>query len=311
MAARPRYAVPSAPPAVILLIVATGVATREPTRAAPDTATGACADVRIHTVPARPRAGALFRVRLVGVPDDAELRGTAAGEPLHLTRSSGTREALAGAPIERDSPLRIDVVCTIAGRSDSLSAAVALAAADYPVERLRVAPRYAAPPDSALAARMARESAIAADVSRGSHETPRLWSAPFLRPRESRVTSTFGRGRQFNGAVTSRHLGTDYAGGVGAPVRAANRGIVRVVDAFFLGGNVVYLDHGAGLVTAYLHLSRQDVAVGDTVARGAVIGRVGATGRVTGPHLHWITRYGAVTVDPASVLALTAGSGAR
>ena len=101
-------------------------------------------------------------------------------------------------------------------------------------------------------------------------------------------------------------MGTDYAGAVGAPVRAANRGVVRLVESFHLGGNVIYLDHGAGLVTAYLHLSEQLVAVGDTVERGATIGRVGATGRVTGPHLHWITRYGGVTVDPASLLRTTA-----
>jgi murein DD-endopeptidase MepM/ murein hydrolase activator NlpD len=122
------------------------------------------------------------------------------------------------------------------------------------------------------------------------------------------VTSTFGRGREFNGTVTSRHMGTDYAGAVGAPVYAANRGVVRLVDTFFLGGNVIYIDHGAGLVTAYLHLSEQAVSVGDTVRRGAAIGKIGATGRATGPHLHWITRYGAVTVDPATVLAMTAGA---
>jgi len=201
------------------------------------------------------------------------------------------------------------VTCSVAGRSDSLTASVALTAADYPLERLRVAPRFSAPPDSALAERMRRESAMAAEVSRRSHDTPRLWTEPFRRPRESRVTSTFGRGREFNGTVSSRHMGTDYAGAVGAPVHAANRGIVRLVDSFYLGGRVVYLDHGAGIVTAYLHLSEQGVAVGDTVQRGDVIGKVGATGRVTGPHLHWITRYGGVTVDPASMLRVTAASG--
>ena len=121
-------------------------------------------------------------------------------------------------------------------------------------------------------------------------------------PRPSRITSGFGSGRTFNGAVTSRHMGTDYAGAVGAPVRAVNRGVVRLVDAFYLGGNVVYIDHGEGLVTAYLHLSRQRVAEGDTVTRGQIIGNVGATGRVTGPHLHLITRFGMVTVDPLSVI---------
>ncbi|MEO7362559.1 MAG: M23 family metallopeptidase, partial [Gemmatimonadaceae bacterium] len=99
--------------------------------------------------------------------------------------------------------------------------------------------------------------------------------------------------------------GTDFAGAVGDPVRAANRGVVRLIGAFYLGGNVIYVDHGEGIVTAYLHLSLQQVAVGDTVQKGDIIGKVGATGRVTGPHLHFIARYGAITVDPASLFALS------
>jgi murein DD-endopeptidase MepM/ murein hydrolase activator NlpD len=297
--------------AIVFLLDASTAAASRDLPVAPPLAQAPCAAARLLTEPARPRQGALFRVRVQGAPAGAELRGSAAGEPLHFAVASGAHEALAAAPIDSTAPLAVTVACAVAGRTDSLRATVAIAAADYPIERLRVAPRFSAPPDSALAERMRREAALAADVARRSHDTPRLWTAPFRRPRESRVTSTFGRGREFNGTVTSRHLGTDYAGAVGAPVRAANRGVVRLVDSFFLGGNVVYLDHGRGLVTAYLHLSAQDVAVGDTVRRGDVIGRVGATGRVTGPHLHWITRYGAVTVDPASVLRITAAKGGR
>ena len=99
-------------------------------------------------------------------------------------------------------------------------------------------------------------------------------------------------------------MGTDYAGAVGAPVRATNRGVVRLLGTFYLGGNVIYLDHGEGIVTAYLHLSKQLVAVGDTVEQGGVIGHVGASGRVTGPHLHFIARYGAITVNPGSLFSV-------
>ncbi len=125
-----------------------------------------------------------------------------------------------------------------------------------------------------------------------------------MRPRASEISSTFGTGRTFNGAVTSRHLGVDFRGGVGAPVEAANAGVVALVDRFFLGGRVIYIDHGGGLVTAYLHLSKVLVAPGDTVARGQRIGLVGATGRVTGPHLHWAARYGATTVNPLDLVGL-------
>lgn len=256
--------------------------------------------------PRRPRPGSLFTVEVVVYPGETAPGGRVAGEPLHFTSvGDGRWRALAAAPIDSAASLGVRLACP-GSAADSGLLAVPLASASYPLERLRVAPRFSAPPDSALQARMRREAERAATVSRASHDTPRLWRVSFRAPRTSRVTSSFGRGREFNGTVTSRHMGTDYAGTVGAPVRAANRGVVRLVDSFYLGGNVVYLDHGEGLVTAYLHLSKHRVAEGDTVARGAIIGLVGATGRVTGPHLHWIARYGRVSVDPLSLLRVTA-----
>jgi murein DD-endopeptidase MepM/ murein hydrolase activator NlpD len=118
------------------------------------------------------------------------------------------------------------------------------------------------------------------------------------------ITSPFGSGRVFNGVVTSRHLGIDFRGKVGEEIHAANRGVVALVDTFYLAGTVVYIDHGGGLVTGYFHMSKPLVAKGDTVKRGQIIGLVGQTGRVTGPHLHWSARYGAITVDPGDLIKL-------
>ena len=131
-----------------------------------------------------------------------------------------------------------------------------------------------------------------------------MWKSSFLRPRTSVVTSAFGSGRLFNGALTARHLGVDFRGALGEPVRASNRGVVALVGDFFLAGNVVYIDHGGGVVTAYFHLSKTLVSEGDTVARGQEIGLVGNTGRVTGPHLHWAARYGEITVNPLDLVKL-------
>jgi murein DD-endopeptidase MepM/ murein hydrolase activator NlpD len=267
----------------------------------------ACGDsAAISWQPTTPRQGALFRVRLSGAPADVTLAGDVAGEPLHFTPTPGgqTVESFAAVPIDAGDYLSVEVHCAAGERVDTLRAWLATTHGAYPVERLSVAPTFGRPPDSALAARIRRESDRATAVAERSHETPRLWAKPFLRPRDSRITSGFGRGREFNGTITSRHMGTDFAGAVGAPVRAANRGVVRIVGRFYYGGNVVYVDHGAGLTSAYLHLSRQMVVEGDTVERGQVIGRVGATGRVTGPHLHLIVRYGRVTVDPLSLFTL-------
>ena len=273
---------------------------------------GACGDSSaISWQPSVPTRGALFRVRVTGTSPGAQLSGVVAGEALHFATDSGASESLAPVAIDGPDSLQIVVRCTSGSASDSIVTSVATTSGDYPIERLRVAPAFGRPPDSATAARIARESKRAADVATRAHTTPRLWQDLFVVPRDARITSGFGGGREFNGTITSRHMGTDFAGATGSPVRAANRGVVRIVDAFFYGGNVVYLDHGAGLSSAYLHLSEQLVAAGDTVQRGQTIGRVGATGRVTGPHLHFIVRYGSVTVDPLSLFAVAGDSSGR
>jgi murein DD-endopeptidase MepM/ murein hydrolase activator NlpD len=279
--------------------------------ARPIVARAACADsLTVSLEPASPREGSLFRVRVSGIPANADIAGVAVGEPLHFTAGSqpASHESLAGVPIDAGDSLGIAIRCTIDDQADTLAIRVPVKRGNFPVERLRVAPAFGRQPDSALAARIRRESERAAEVAVGSHETPRLWTEPFLRPRSSRITSGFGGGREYNGTITSRHTGTDFAGATGAPIRAANRGVVRIVDRFFYGGNVVYLDHGAGLTSAYLHLSAHRVAPGDTVERGQIIGAVGATGRVTGPHLHFIVRYGRVTVDAMTLFAILGDS---
>lgn len=264
----------------------------------------ACGDSAVISwEPTAPARGALFRVRVAGAPMSTELTGAVAGEALHFTKDS-IRESFAAVPIEGADSLDVVVRCNAGAGADSLTVRIPTVAGDYPIERLRVAPAFGRRPDPATAARTARESRRATTMAENAHDTPRLWEPGFLLPRESRITSGFGGGREFNGTITSRHMGTDFAGATGAPVRAANRGVVRIVDAFYYGGNVVYIDHGGGLSSAYLHLSEQLVAAGDTVSRGQTIGRVGATGRVTGPHLHLIVRYGGVTVDPLSLFAL-------
>ena len=258
---------------------------------------------RITTVPAVPVTGTLFELRIVDTTRTAGYIVRVAGEPIHFRMRSDTLVALAAMPVDSTAGVLLAVACSHL-HPDSIvhREVVAASSGNYRLEKLTVAPRFGTPPDSALAARMRGEAARAAAVSRAAHDTPQLWDAAFVVPRNSRITSGFGNGRTFNGEVTSRHTGSDFSGAVGAPVNAINRGVVRIVGAFYLGGNVVYIDHGAGLVSAYLHLSRQLVAEGDTVARGQVIGRVGATGRVTGPHLHLITRFGQVSVNAMSLI---------
>jgi murein DD-endopeptidase MepM/ murein hydrolase activator NlpD len=235
--------------------------------------------------------------------DNIRPSGTFAGEALHFEADSAGWWAVAAVAVDHEGPGELVVAVGGGYAREEIKKDVPIGAGRYAMERLTVAPAFTAPPDSALAARQERESARALEVARGAHSTPRMWKPGGVqRPRATRITSGFGNGRQFNGVVQSRHMGTDFAGAVGEPVLAAADGVVRIVDQFYLGGRVIYIDHGGGLSSAYLHLSAQAVAAGDTVKAGQRIGSVGATGRVTGPHLHWIVRYGEVTVDPLSLL---------
>jgi murein DD-endopeptidase MepM/ murein hydrolase activator NlpD len=265
---------------------------------------------RLSIAPARPLPGALVTLTLshIDTRDSVvAITGTMAGEPLHFATTRGVRRAIGAVPVDSINAVRATVVVMRAsGKADTLRASVTPPPLPPPKEQLQVAARFGRPLDSATEARVAREGERALAVGRRSHDSPPRWTAAFLRPRASAVSSGFGTGRTFNGQVTSRHLGVDFRGATGAPIRAANRGVVVLVDTFFLGGRVVYIDHGGGVTTGYLHLSKALVAPGDTVRRGQTIGLVGATGRVTGPHLHWTARYGALTVNPLDLLKLDA-----
>lgn len=247
--------------------------------------------------PAVPLQGSLI---LVSARD--AITGEVAGEPLHFRAGS----ALAAVPLTASESLKVVTLAirwdgAVIGHEESVPVATRKAPVD---EQVRAAERFTPPPDSALQSRIESERALSRDVARRAHLLPRLWKAPFLRPRMSRVTSVFGSGRQVNGVWRSRHYGLDLAGPKGAPVRASNRGVVALVGDFFYGGITIYLHHGDGLITVYHHLSRVLVAAGDTVERAQIIGEVGATGRVTGPHLHWGAQYGSVSFDPADLLKL-------
>lgn len=272
----------------------------------------------ITVTPQQPGIGSLVRLsfRRSSEAEDSvvAVTGQMAGEPMHFrVDDTGAESAFGVIPTEVSDSVVAHVYAMLAsGRVDTLRTALpyphrASSAAARPVRasRLHVPKVYTARPNARTQARVERENAEARSIGRHAHETPQLWTEPFIRPRSSRITSGFGSGRLFNGRLSSSHGGVDFAGQPGDPVRAANRGVVALVDNFFLAGNVVYIDHGAGMVTGYFHLTKALVAAGDTVERGQEIGLVGATGRVTGPHLHWSARYGTHPFDPMGLIELT------
>ena len=266
---------------------------------------------RLSISPVRPEPGAVVRLTLTTASASSDsivsIRGTMAGEPLHfMPATGGSWHAIGGVPVDAEYTVAANAeIKHVSGRVEAVRARVTLPKIPPPVAQpLAVDSSFSRPLDAATAARVARENARAQEIGRRAQESRPMWTASFIRPRSSIITSQFGSGRVFNGQLTTRHLGVDFRGAAGEQIRAANRGVVALVDNFFLAGNVVYVDHGGGVVTAYFHMSKPLVSVGDTVSRGQVIGLIGATGRVTGPHLHWAARYGAITVNPLDLVSL-------
>ena len=285
--------------------------------------------LEVSWTPAEPVQGHLFIIRATFPPGSgiASAIGSAGGETLRFRRvdpaprgdpaGSGAPgapatdslptvlESLAAVPIDATDTLDAWVTATYEdGRTQTDSLRIPVLAGEYEHERLTVAPRFGSPPNEEDQARLRRDRFKAGWVARGAHATPRLWGSDVRLPRNSRVTSAFGTGREFNGQISSRHMGLDLAGRWGDTVTAAADGVVALVDEFLLAGNIVYLNHGGGLLSGYFHLTEQLVETGQHVPAGTPIGLVGATGRVTGPHLHWVVRYGTTSVAPRSWLAL-------
>lgn len=169
---------------------------------------------------------------------------------------------------------------------------------DYEAQHIRLKNQKHVTPDPAQVKRYQREYEEQVKAY-GSFRAVMPSNISLDKPVEGRLSSQFGLRRFFNGEERNPHSGLDFAVPHGTPVKAPADGLVTIVADYFFNGKTVFIDHGQGLVTMYCHLSAFDVKVGDTVKRGQIIARVGATGRATGPHLHWNVSLNNTRVDPA------------
>ena len=176
-------------------------------------------------------------------------------------------------------------------------------------EFVAVAARGGVPSEAFMARRKPELEAIAAARLRSSNSPG--WRQQFVWPATGRVSGIFGSQRIYAGEPGSFHSGVDVAGRVGAPVVAPADGVVILAaqTPFSLEGNLLMIDHGMGLNSAFLHLSSIDVKDGDQVRQGQLIGRIGATGRATGPHLHWSMKWNEARIDPQLLVGPMALSG--
>jgi murein DD-endopeptidase MepM/ murein hydrolase activator NlpD len=172
----------------------------------------------------------------------------------------------------------------------------------FPIRRLTVDPDLVNPPPE-MRDRIEQETRELAAVW-NAPSADRLWSA-FVRPVPDEANSAFGTRSIYNGEARSPHTGADFLSPAGRSVKAPGAGRVALAGARYFTGNTIVIDHGMGLFSLLAHLSEIDVHAGDTVAAGDVVGKVGATGRVTGPHLHWTVRLNGARVDPLSLLYVT------
>ncbi|MCF8032645.1 MAG: M23 family metallopeptidase [Desulfarculaceae bacterium] len=180
---------------------------------------------------------------------------------------------------------------------------------DRGIRRLKVNPKYLKLSPEALA-RYKKDRAAVKKVIK-SFTPENYWQEAFILPLNSKVVSLFGRRSFVNGVERSPHGGVDLRGATGTPVPAAADGVVALVRDTYFAGNMVLLDHGRGVITRYLHLSQALVKPGQKVKKGEIIGKVGATGRVTGPHLDFGVRLAGARVDPQEWIALSKKLNAR
>jgi murein DD-endopeptidase MepM/ murein hydrolase activator NlpD len=170
----------------------------------------------------------------------------------------------------------------------------------FRTRRLTVAQAFVTPPPE-MADRIQQEALMLQQLWRSS-VPERLWDGAFVRPVPDSANSAFGTRSVFNGQPRSPHGGADFDSPAGRPITAPNAGRIVLARELYFTGNTVVIDHGLGLFSLFAHLSETGVQEGQSIARGNRVGKVGATGRVTGPHLHWTVRAGDARVDPLSLL---------
>jgi len=215
-----------------------------------------------------------------------------AGKRVHV---GGDGVAVFGAGRDERGPLTISIVEPDGQRRDTL---IAITPRDWPIEYVNGVPPATVNPPPALAARIEREQAAVTAV-RSRYDDREDFLSGFIWPVQGRISGRFGNQRVYNGDPKAPHSGMDIAVPQGTLVRAPAAGIVTFAqpDLYLTGGTIV-LDHGFGLSSNFLHLSKLEVAVGQRVSQGQVIALSGMTGRVTGPHLHWGFNWFGVRLDP-------------
>ncbi len=262
--------------------------------------------VPVTLTPAVVVAGSPELIR-VHAPGAQAVSGEWLGQKIEFFEKNGEWLALAGVDVEAPvGAFTLHITARTASGSLDLSCSVTIAPAHYRTGTLTVAPKFVSP-DAEELKEIQAQSEFKSKVFAASADHP-LWSGSFHAPVSAQATDSFGTRRMFNGKLASIHKGADFRAAMGTPVHAASSGVVVIARPLYYEGNCVAIDHGLGFYTLYMHFSRIDVKEGQRVQAGDPLGLSGATGRVTGPHLHWAVRWQGAYLDPIKLLHLDLGS---
>ena len=257
----------------------------------------------VSLTPAIVEAGAPELV-VISMPNAKSISGDWLGRKIDFFQRGQKWVALAGVDVEGPvGPSTLQISAELNnGRTLDLSQTVEIHPAHYRTGALTVPPKFVEPgPEEQK--QIAADAKLKAAVFASSAPEP-LWHDNFRAPVLAQPTDSFGTRRMFNGKLASIHRGMDFRAAMGTVVRASNSGIIVLARPLYYEGNCVIIDHGLGLYTVSMHFSRIEVHEGQRVATGDRLGLSGATGRVTGPHLHWAVRWEGAYLDPAKLLRL-------
>jgi murein DD-endopeptidase MepM/ murein hydrolase activator NlpD len=257
--------------------------------------------------------GAGDKIAAASAVDQKTADEKATNEQSANAKSSTEWRALLGVDLEMKAgeyPLNVTAKAADSATGFTCGGGIAVKEGKFATESLRVAPNFVQPNAEQLARAEAERQRLRAIFATITPE--RLWTGSFRVPLDGVTTGgNFGKRRILNGTPGSPHSGVDFPALSGTPIYAAQRGRVVLAEPLYFSGNTVIIDHGLGLYTFYGHMESIDAKVGDLVETGALLGKVGATGRVTGPHLHWGLTLNRSRVNPLELVSLLSESASR
>jgi murein DD-endopeptidase MepM/ murein hydrolase activator NlpD len=262
-----------------------------------------CTAASLEAVPRQVEDGGVVLLRLQS-PESIFAVTRWNDAPVYLEVTPDGARGLLPVPLGKPAgsyPLTVAVVDR-AGRTRRFQTEITVQKSNRPVERLTLPPAMVSPRKPELLKRIARDSKRLQAIYQ--QETPALYWDGFRRPVADPVGSLFGLQRILNGKPRSPHSGVDFRSPKGTPVYAPAAGRVVLVDDLYYTGKTVVVDHGGQLISIFAHLDQASVQDGELTTAGSLLGKVGSTGRSTGPHLHWTVRLAGERIDPLALLAL-------